>query len=44
MGNVGMANLKSEVYHFFFVSPVSCWTLTDSILYMEEIVVYLIVP
>ena len=37
-----VANLKSWKYHLLFVSSVTFWQLTNCILYMVEIIVYLI--
>ena len=42
-GDVGVANVKPEKYHFFSPS-VTCWPLNNGIFYMVVLVMYLIIP
>ena len=45
MGNVGVTNMKSGDYHFFFsISSITCWPFTYGILNMVELVLCLITP
>ena len=44
MGNVGVTNMKSEDYHFFSISSITCWPFTYGILNMVEFVLCLIIP
>ena len=45
MGNVGVTNMKSGDYYFFFsISSITCWPFTYDILNMVEFVLCLIIP